>query len=72
MNAGYLRAATERNEWQDRAEKAEAEIERLRAALQPFANYAECFNRDFEDNDPAYGRITVGDFRRARKLLTAE
>jgi hypothetical protein len=48
------------------------EIERLRAALEPFAAYAECFNRDFDDNDPAYGRITVGDFRRARKLLTAE
>jgi hypothetical protein len=52
--------------------KAQAEIERLRAALEPFASYAECFNRDFEDNDPAYGRITVGDFRRARKLLIAE
>jgi hypothetical protein len=44
------------------------EIERLRAALEPFASYAECFNRDFEDDDPAYGRITVGDFRRARNV----
>jgi hypothetical protein len=51
---------------------AAAEIERLRAALEPFASYAECFNRDFEDDDPAYGRITVGDFRRARNVLTAE
>ncbi len=41
---------------------------RVRAALEPFAERAALF-RGFTDDEPAYGRITVGDFRRAAEAL---
>lgn len=52
-----------------------AEVERLREALEPFANRAGKLDGLWDENDtrwsPAYGDtvITVGDLRRARKAL---
>lgn len=54
-----------------RLEKAEAENERLREALQPFAEVADDFDadgRELRDEDGIYAN-TAGDFRRARSVL---
>lgn len=52
-------------------ENAVKEIERLRAALKPFAEVADDFDadgRELKDSDGIYAN-TAGDFRRAREAL---
>lgn len=55
-----------------------AEIERLRAALRPFADYLAAYEKTFptiahSDDDmgwlSSFGRITFGDLRAARAAL---
>lgn len=67
--------------WDDEHQKQKAEIERLRAALKPFAQEAEHWNDPpgvlTYDNvqlwqDPNYRcALTVGDLRLARKALSS-
>lgn len=61
----------------DKCNEAADEVERLRAALEPFAAWAEALDRDFSDHadDVIAGglaghcEVTFGDIRRARDLL---
>jgi hypothetical protein len=63
--------------WIEEADRMRAEIERLRAALKPFADRADAYNpterQQFRDDDIVLGLgrsvVTVGDLRRARDLL---
>jgi aminoglycoside phosphotransferase (APT) family kinase protein len=61
-----------RREFLARAEKAEAEIKRLRAALGPFAKAATAIDEwekaSVRPESPNYG-VTHDDFRRARQAL---
>ncbi|MBB3411283.1 hypothetical protein FHT87_005236 [Rhizobium sp. BK316] len=69
---GYLKAV---GELQKRNDDAADEIERLRKALEPFADEAACYDPDNGDGDdtvwatPAYFKIR--DLRRARAALDA-
>jgi hypothetical protein len=67
----------------DEREEMEAELEQLRAALQPFAEHADEIERRescgvagfrFEDNwpNPCHYGLTVGMFRKARAVLGKE
>lgn len=57
--------------WEGRAEKAEAENERLREALRPFAELTP--PAEWPDSDTVHvfntGWVAAGDFRRARAAL---
>ena len=59
--------------WKERAESAEAEAERLREALKPFADIAEAYDPpEGDDDDTAWDRRhtpTIGMLRRARVAL---
>jgi hypothetical protein len=59
--------------WRDKAGELEAEVERYRAALEPFKIAADRYALgDFRDSDPAspHGLLTVGDLREARRALS--
>jgi hypothetical protein len=62
--------------WRERAIMAEAEIELLRQALQPFADYADqgsSFPDEFKitfGSRLAKRQLTIGDCRIARDVLT--
>lgn len=60
--------------FKERAEAAEADNERLRVALKPFAEAAKCAEDDETDDycvagSSARHRMTLGDLRRARAAL---
>jgi hypothetical protein len=52
--------------------KQEAEIERLREALKPFADCASQIAEDEPDWEWAKFRLEVGNYRRARTALEAK
>jgi len=64
----------------DRIEELENEVERLRAALEPFAKMANfCHSRHRDSRPFIFGfdtavaqRLTVGDLRRAVAALSSE
>ena len=69
--------------WKAKATAAEAERDRLREALKPFAEQAETHNAQFQDEMfiddyvrapgevwVSFARITLGDLRRARAALS--
>lgn len=59
-----------------RAESAEAERDRLRAALKPFAEYSKVISASIPEYLAMYAKngveITVGDFRRAADALAGD
>jgi hypothetical protein len=66
--------------WHRAMHEAAAEIERLRAALEPFAEAVSFFSQRYLDTDAVFeferrgetARINVGDLRRARAALSSE